>query len=138
MLTRLMGARAQGARPTTGRRQLSVGVPQRLSAERLLAAHLHRSVCNASATCPALEAALTGACAGPHCMRRGAFLGALLNRTHFERAGGAAGAPQRAIATASDALWGRNWVWCPHSEAPPAEFAQCSGSNHAEWLYEVW
>ena len=79
MLTRLMGAR-----PATGRRQLSVGVPQRLSAERLLAAQLHRSVCNASATCPALEAALAGACAGPDCVRRGAFLGALLSRTHFE------------------------------------------------------
>ena len=57
VLTRRMGARAQGARPTTGRRQLSVGVPQRLSAERLLAAQLHRSVCNASATCPAHAAA---------------------------------------------------------------------------------
>jgi len=135
VLTRLMGARARGARPTTGRRQLSVGVPQRLSAERLLAAQLHRSVCNASATCPALEAVLTGACAGPHCMRRGAFLGALLNREHFERAGGAAGAPQQALAAASDALWRRNWVWCPHSEAAPAEFAQCSGSvSKAEWL----
>ncbi len=123
VLTRLMGAR-----PTTGRRQLSVGVPQLLSAERLLAAHLHRSVCNASATCPALEAALAGACAGPNCMRRGAFLGALLNREHFEPAAAAR-------AAASDALWGRSWVWCPHSRAPTADFAQCRGSvSKAAWL----
>ena len=66
--------RLMGAWPTTGLRQLSVGVPQWLSAELLLAAHLHRSVCNASVTCPALEAALAGACAGHDCMRSGAFL----------------------------------------------------------------
>ena len=117
-----------GAKPTSGRRQLSVGVPQRLSAERLLAAQLHRLVCNASATCPALEEALAGACAGQDCMRRGAFAGALLNRSHFE-------APARREQAASDALWQRSWVWCPHSRAPTGEFAQCSGSvSRTAWL----
>jgi hypothetical protein len=64
-------------------------------------------------------------------MRRGAFRGALLNRSHFEAA-------EHAVTTASeasDALWQRSWVWCPHSRAPSAEFAQCSGSvDKATWL----
>lgn len=120
--------RLMGTKPVSGRRQLSVGVPQRLSAERLLAAQLHRLVCNASATCPALEDALAGACAGQDCMRRGAFAGALLNRSHFE-------APARREQAASDALWQRSWVWCPHSRAPTGEFAQCSGSvSRTAWL----
>jgi hypothetical protein len=36
---------------------------------------------------------------------------------------------------ASDALWGRSWVWCPHSRAPTADFAPCRGSvSKAAWL----
>ena len=108
VLTRLMG--------TTGRRQLSVGVPQCLSAAR--------PSCGAAAPrrlqrlghLPGLRSS-----ARPRVRRRlyapGAFRGALLNRSHFEAA-------EHAVAKA-----------CPHSRAPTGEFGQCSGSvDKARWL----
>lgn len=123
VLTRFMRTRQ-----TSSRRQLSVGLPQRLSTARLLAAHLHRAVCNSSATCPALDEALAGACDGD-CMRRDSFRAALLNRTHF------AARAVKTASDASDALWQRSWVYCPLSREGTADFAQCHGSvDKATWL----
>ena len=120
--------RFMGSRPVTGRKQLSLGVPLRLSAARLVASQLHRDLCGANATCAPLEAALAGACVGD-CLRRGAFLGAVFNGTEHDTP---APAPPRAD---SGSLWARSWVWCPPSHSADASFRQCRGSvDKATWL----
>jgi hypothetical protein len=50
--------RFMGTKQITGRKQLSLGVPQRISAALLVAAQLHRVVCGANTTCPPLDNAL--------------------------------------------------------------------------------
>jgi hypothetical protein len=123
----------------TGRRQLSLGVRRRLSTERLLASQLHRAACNTSETCAPLHETFAGACSGRDaCMQRGAFMSALLNRTHFgaSAAEHTAGAAARgAVTAATDALWTRSWVWCRGHGRSSARFDQCSGSvDKAAWL----
>jgi hypothetical protein len=119
VLTRLLRARPRGGVPA----QLSFGVPQRLSAARLLAADLRRKLCGANETCAPLERAL---CPGGDCLRRGAFLRALLETP----------APNASRLPPTDALWERSWVWCPHVRgAPRDEFGKCAGSiAKAVWL----
>jgi hypothetical protein len=115
-------------------KQLSLGVPQRLSTARLIAGKLHRDVCNASSSCGPLRAALAGACEGD-CMRRSTFLPALLNRTHFEATESRLAGKIQSAVDAEDGLWTRKWVWCPHSATPSADFALCSGTvDKATWL----
>ena len=123
MLTRFMQQRK-----TSARTQLSLGLPLRLSAARLLAAQLHRDICNSSNTCPPLEAALSGACDGD-CMLQDRFMSAFLNRKHFEPENFESAAKEKKQLTgdAKEALWNRNWVWCKHTTGPSAEFAQCQG-----------
>jgi hypothetical protein len=74
VLTRFMGTKQ-----ITGRKQLSLGVPQRISAARLVAAQLHRVVCGANTTCPPLDIALQREGDG---MQRRLFLPALLHAEH--------------------------------------------------------
>jgi len=107
--------------------QLSFGSRVRLSTARLVAAHLHREICNASDTCPSLEAVLPASCAGSSCLSKNFFLQTLLDNAR----GTADVAPASA---ASDALWARKWVYCPNKRSDGI-FAQCQGSvDKATWL----
>ena len=110
-----------------GPRQLSLGSQIRLSTARLVATHLHRSICNSSDTCALLEAALPASCGNGACLDKRFFLRALLDDAR------SAVAPV-ASSAASDALWARSWVWCPNSRLA-GSFAQCVGSvDKATWL----
>ena len=99
----------------TARRQLSVGVPRRISTARLVAAQLHRDICGANKTCPRLRSIIDGACEHGGCLRRGKFMASLLAQASTDPA---AHAPQSSLARAAhtDALWRRNWVFCPHTQ----------------------
>lgn len=100
------------------KQQLSFGVQHRLSTERLIAAHLHRTLCGANDTCPLLSRAL------PDSLRRGHFMPALL---------GELSAPSSALPP-TDALWNRNWVFCPHTQVASSS-SQCMGSvPKTTWL----
>lgn len=120
VLTRFLHTKPRQNAPA----QLSFGVPQRLATARVLAADLHRRLCGANKTCAPLERAL---CPGGDCLRRGAFLRALLD---------GAAAPVPPNASAADALWDRSWVWCPHARGGRSdEFSKCSGSlTKKAWL----
>ena len=85
--------------------QLSFGVPRRISTERLIVAQLHRQLCGANRTCPPLVRALGPACSGGGCLRRRLFMPAVLANIS---------APPTALPH-TDALWNRNWVFCPHT-----------------------
>jgi hypothetical protein len=112
--------------PVQGPLQLSLGSRLRLSTARLVAAHLHHSVCNSSDSCPALEAALAASCTGGSCLHKDRFLRALFHEPRTA-------APAESTA-ASDSMWARRWVWCPNTRSA-SEFAQCSGSvDKATWL----
>lgn len=103
--------------------QLSFGVPHRLSTERVVAAHLHRILCGANDTCSLLQRALP--CAD--CLRRGRFMPALLANLSV----------QHSSLPATDALWDRNWVFCPHtqSNSPQDTAGRCAGSvPKSVWL----
>jgi hypothetical protein len=114
--------------------QLSLGQQVRLSTARLLAAHLHHAVCNASATCPQLEAALASECTDGACLHHSTFLPSLLKQGHAAPETKATGLVASDAQSASDALWARSWVWCPNGGTQD-RFGQCSGSvNKETWL----
>lgn len=85
---------------STVKQQLSFGVPHRISTERLVAAHLHRNLCGANKTCAQLGSAI--GCST--CLHRGRFMPALLSNLSLPHTG----------TPATDSLWNRNWVFCPH------------------------
>ena len=121
VLTRFMGTKQ-----ITGRKQLSLGVPQRISAARLVAAQLHRVVCGANTTCPPLDNALQS-----DAMQRQLVLPALLHADHNPH--------PRSTAPRVDELWERPWVFCPVTRTwdggAQAGFGHCSGSvNQTTWL----
>ena len=120
-------------------RQLSVGEPVRLSAERLAAAALRRALCGpAPGPCPALADA-----APPGDFSHGRLLRALLEQGQAAADADAAAAEAAAAEAAADAarvasgtldasaaqaeaeaaLWARPWVFCPHSRAGAAGVA---------------
>jgi hypothetical protein len=90
----------------TARRQLSFGVPRRVSTARLVAAQLHRDICGANKTCPQLKHVTGIACEHGQCLRRETFMKSLLANIS---------APPKKRAVQTDALWSRNWVFCPHT-----------------------
>ena len=124
---------------TTAPKQLSFGVPHRISTERLVVAHLHRNLCGANQTCDVLARALTAhsgegnLCSGRQCLRRGVFMPSLLaNVSVLERS-----------LPPTEALWSRNWVFCPHNQKNNGGATQdasvdtgvCSGSiPKSVWL----
>lgn len=127
---------------TAARRQLSVGEPRRISTARLVAAQLHRDVCGANRTCPRLQTFFGSACEHGPCMRRANFVASLFSKAAVDPA---AHAPvdTRARAANTDALWSRNWAFCPHSQnvsvaaAPDASETTngCKGSvSKRAWL----
>jgi len=113
---------------STVKEQLSFGVPHRISTERLIAAHLHRSLCGANKTCAALQ----GAVGCTTCLHRGKFLPAILKNLSL---------PSSTLPS-TDALWSRNWVSCPHHDKqsgdgtdPAVNIGSCKGSvSKTEWL----
>jgi hypothetical protein len=126
VLTRLLQAMPV---KSTVRQQLSFGVPHRISTERLIAAHLHRSLCGANQTC----ARLVKSVGCSTCLRRGQFMPAFLNKISV---------PQ-SVMPSTDSLWNRNWVFCPHNEKqsvgpsqdPSINTGVCVGSvPKIEWL----
>jgi hypothetical protein len=109
VLTRLLKTLPVSA---TAPKQLSFGVPRRISTECLVAAHLHRNLCVANKTCGVLARALrahiciAGSCSGRECLRRSLFLPSLFANLSVL---------QIALPT-TDSLWSRNWVFCPYNK----------------------
>ena len=119
------------------REQLSFGRPQRISTERLIAAHLHRKLCGANNTCQSLKEAVCGGggFGGSYheCMRRGEFMPSLLTNLTVPVS----------VIPSSDTLWSRNWVFCPHtakaqvgpSQDASVDIGVCTGSVPKDvWL----
>ena len=98
VLTRLLETVTVNA---TVKQQLSFGVPHRISTERLVAAHLHRHLCGAYKTCFRLQKAV--GCSS--CLRRGQLMPVLFANLSVTSA----------VLPSTDALWSRNWVFCPHN-----------------------
>lgn len=126
----------------TARRQLSVGVPRRISTARLVAAQLHRDICGVNKTCPRLRSIIDGACEHGGCLRRDKFMASLFAQVSVDPT---AHAPKSSPARVAhnDALWSRNWVFCPHtqnmSEGAVPDAAEttngCKGSvSKSAWL----
>ena len=117
-------------------RQMSFGEPFRISPARMMYSRLHRAVCRTDATCDKLQQAIVrnmstaeeAAWCGADddhtdCMSRSTFSKALLMPQTYS---------DQAIALSTDALWARNWVFCPHDRN---EQKPCSGSvDKATWL----
>ena len=114
-------------------RQMSFGEPFRISPARMMYSRLHRAVCHTNATCDKLQEAIvrnmsaeqkeTWCGSDTNCMSRSTFSKALLMPQQYS---------DQAIAPSTDALWARNWVFCPHHTS---EQKQCSGSvDKATWL----
>jgi len=126
----------------TAKRQLGVGVPQRISTARLVASQLHRDICGANRTCPRLQNMMNGTCKQDNCLHRKTFLTSL-----FARAANnvTRHTPQSLASreTHNDLLWNRNWVFCAHkqnlSAADAADATErtnlCKGSvPKSDWL----
>ena len=104
--------------------QLSVGTQMRVSTARMVASHLRRLVCPSArdAGC----AALTDLYASAH-WANGAFLEHIFTRTSGNDNGGAT------ASTSDDALWERNWVYCPLDPSKPN--TPCKGSiAKSDWI----
>lgn len=108
------------------RQQMSFGLPRRISTSRLIVSHLHRQICGANKTCPALARAL-----GSDNLKRNNLIAHLFDKITFET-----------FHHATHFQWSRNWVYCPHTDRnilprtdPETDFRMCVGSiTKKVWL----
>ena len=113
--------------------QLSFGEPFRISPSRMMYSRLHKAVCHTNITCEKLQETLLSnmsteqqeAWCGvdKNCMSRTSFSNAVVMQQNYI---------EQSPTFDTDALWARNWVFCPHNRNSQE---QCTGSiDKATWL----
>lgn len=98
---------------TTGKSQLSFGLPYRLSTERLLIASLHKEFCGSNNSCPALTDLMCGANEN-NCLQQGQSMTKLFDTVRESNIEQIERSEQNLVQASTDLLWDRNWVFCKY------------------------
>lgn len=116
----------------SGEKQLSFGLPYRLSTERLIFAFLHKAVCSANSSCSVLSNWLCDE-ENINCLQRKQSMQILFQKTHMLNLEHIESSNDN-LAPTANLLWKRNWVFCKYLKNVN-QIQTCQGNIPKEvWL----